>query len=223
MLIFVSLQKGYGTHTYIRHRLTVITIPYLPYPYNRRTTSTASHLDPSSLEAVSKVAGPSASRLVSTLLATTSSLSAGNLVKTLPLVGGLVVLGLLALRLPGAIARGWRSYNKEENSVGREYDAWTREKILEHYWGEHIHLGYYTEEEQKRGYLKKNFIGAKYDFIDRMMAFAKLDGQQFKPAKVLDVGCGIGGTTRYIAKVKRLSTGNGRDRKRARCWRALTE
>jgi len=171
-------------------------------PYNRRTTSTASHLDPSSLEAVSKVAGAPASRLVARLLATTSSLSAGNLVKTLPLVGGLVVLGLLALRLPGAVARGWRSYNKEENSVGREYDAWTREKILEHYWGEHIHLGYYTEEEQKGGYLKKDFIGAKYDFIDRMMAFAKLDGQQFKPAKVLDVGCGIGGTTRYIAKVR---------------------
>ena len=34
--------------------------------------------------------------------------------------------------------------------MGREYDAWTREKILEHYWGEHIHLGYYTEEEQKQ-------------------------------------------------------------------------
>lgn len=76
-----------------------------------------------------------------------------------------------------------------------------QEKILEHYWGEHIHLGYYTLEEQKQGYLKKNFIGAKYDFIDQMMAFAKLDGVNFKPAKVLDVGCGIGGTTRYIAKV----------------------
>ncbi|GAB5034790.1 Hypothetical protein NocV09_02100950 [Nannochloropsis oceanica] len=171
-----------------------------------RTTFTASHLDPSSLESVSKVASGPASRLVASLLATTSSFSAGNILKTLPLVGGLVILGLLALRLPGAVALGWRSYNKEENSVGREYDAWTREKILEHYWGEHIHLGYYTEEEQKGGYLKKDFIGAKYDFIDRMMAFAKLDGQQFKPAKVLDVGCGIGGTTRYIAK--KLGTGS---------------
>ena len=34
--------------------------------------------------------------------------------------------------------------------MGREYDAWTREKILEHYWGEHIHLGYYSDEEQKQ-------------------------------------------------------------------------
>ena len=55
-----------------------------------------------------------------------------------------------------------------------------------------------------QGYLKKNFIGAKYDFIDMMMQFARLDGTTFKPAKVLDVGCGIGGTTRYIAKVGRV-------------------
>jgi len=197
-------------HAYIRHSIVIMTVPLLlPPSYKHRTTFTASHLDPSSLESVSKVASGPASRLVASLLATTSSFSAGNILKTLPLVGGLVILGLLALRLPGAVALGWRSYNKEENSVGREYDAWTREKILEHYWGEHIHLGYYTEEEQKGGYLKKDFIGAKYDFIDRMMAFAKLDGQQFKPAKVLDVGCGIGGTTRYIAKV-RLRMGKGR-------------
>lgn len=32
------------------------------------------------------------------------------------------------------------------NNVGSEYDAWTDEGILEHYWGEHIHLGYYTDE-----------------------------------------------------------------------------
>lgn len=33
-----------------------------------------------------------------------------------------------------------------DNNVGEEYDAWTEEGVLEYYWGEHIHLGYYTEE-----------------------------------------------------------------------------
>lgn len=35
----------------------------------------------------------------------------------------------------------------ESGSVAKEYDAWTQDGILEYYWGEHIHLGYYNEEE----------------------------------------------------------------------------
>ena len=61
--------------------------------------------------------------------------------------------------------------------------------ILESYWGEHIHLGYYNDEERARGYKKKNFIQAKYDFIDEMMTFGKVGA----PKTILDVGCGIGG------------------------------
>jgi MPBQ/MSBQ methyltransferase len=41
--------------------------------------------------------------------------------------------------------------------VGEEYDAWTQEGILEHYWGEHIHLGYYSDDERQAGYKKKDF------------------------------------------------------------------
>ena len=83
--------------------------------------------------------------------------------------------------------------------MANEYDAWTDDGILEHYWGEHIHLGWYSPQEMKEGYKKKNFIQAKYDFIDRMMAFSGLNGLEAPPAKVLDVGCGIGGTSRYLA------------------------
>ena len=35
----------------------------------------------------------------------------------------------------------------ESGSVAKEYDGWTEDGILEYYWGEHIHLGYYTDEE----------------------------------------------------------------------------
>jgi MPBQ/MSBQ methyltransferase len=93
-----------------------------------------------------------------------------------------------------------RTYDKEKNTVGAEYDAWTSEGILEYYWGEHIHLGYYTEQERLAGYKKKNFITAKYDFIDKMMEFGKVGESGSKPLSVLDVGCGIGGTSRYLAK-----------------------
>jgi len=90
-----------------------------------------------------------------------------------------------------------RVYDREANSVGREYDAWTSEGVLEYYWGEHIHLGWYAEGQRKGPlYGGKDFIEAKYDFIDKMLEFS----QTAAPATVLDVGCGIGGTSRYLAK-----------------------
>ena len=31
-----------------------------------------------------------------------------------------------------------------KENVGDEYDSWTEDGVLEYYWGEHIHLGYYS-------------------------------------------------------------------------------
>ena len=54
-----------------------------------------------------------------------------------------------------------------------EYDAWTEEQILEYYWGEHIHLGYYSDDDLAKGAgtllgcKVKDFIEAKLDFSTR--------------------------------------------------------
>ena len=92
-----------------------------------------------------------------------------------------------------------RTYDREKNTVAKEYDAWTADGVLEHYWGEHIHLGWYSEQEMKDGYKNKGFIDAKYDFIDKMLDFSGVNDLKAPPKKVLDVGCGIGGTSRYLA------------------------
>jgi len=120
-------------------------------------------------------------------------------------IGGVPVAPVLGIAATAAVAyrvldTPQRRYNREKNTVGAEYDAWTEDGVLEHYWGEHIHLGWYSAQEMKEGYKKKNFIQAKYDFIDRMMAFSGLNGLAKPPANVLDVGCGIGGTSRYLAR-----------------------
>ncbi|KAG1676388.1 hypothetical protein FOA52_001183 [Chlamydomonas sp. UWO 241] len=78
-----------------------------------------------------------------------------------------------------------------------EYDKWTSDGILEHYWGEHIHLGYYTDAERAAGYRNKDYKQAKYDFCDEMLRFSGAA----QPANVLDVGCGFGGTSRHLGKM----------------------
>ena len=66
---------------------------------------------------------------------------------------------------------------------------------MEYYWGDHIHLGYYTEADRRAGYKKKNFKAAKLEFVDEMLRFSAAKA----PKRILDVGCGIGGSSRHLA------------------------
>ena len=86
-----------------------------------------------------------------------------------------------------------RSYESAD-SVANSYDEWTEDGILEFYWGEHIHLGHYGSPPQS-----KDFIAAKHDFVHEMVRWGGLENL---PAgtTLLDVGCGIGGSSRILAK-----------------------
>lgn len=59
-------------------------------------------------------------------------------IATAAAVGGLILAGLAIKKVYDTPSRAY------DQNVGDEYDAWTDEGILEYYWGEHIHLGYYT-------------------------------------------------------------------------------
>jgi MPBQ/MSBQ methyltransferase len=106
------------------------------------------------------------------------------------IIGFLLIL--LAVGL-GAYLLTARRYQSSE-SVARSYDDWTQDGILEFYWGEHIHLGHYGSPPRR-----KDFIKAKHDFVHEMVRWGGLD--RLPPGTtVLDVGCGIGGSSRILAR-----------------------
>jgi MPBQ/MSBQ methyltransferase len=123
----------------------------------------------------------------------------GALLQKVTVKAGAVAVGAAALAATGIVKlvldKPSRTYG--EGSVAQEYDEWTEEGILEYYWGEHIHLGYYNEEEK---HMYKPLKDAQYSFIDEMMKFGGIDPKTDGKAKVLDVGCGFGGTSRYLAR-----------------------
>jgi MPBQ/MSBQ methyltransferase len=85
-----------------------------------------------------------------------------------------------------------RRYDSAD-SVATSYDEWTEDGILEFYWGEHIHLGHYGSPRQKKG-----FIQSKIDFVHEMARWGGLDKLP-RGTTLLDVGCGIGGSSRILA------------------------
>jgi MPBQ/MSBQ methyltransferase len=80
------------------------------------------------------------------------------------------------------------------NTVATSYDQWTEDGILEFYWGEHIHLGHYGSPPRR-----KDFLAAKADFVHEMVRWGGLD-QLPAGTQVLDVGCGIGGSSRILGR-----------------------
>lgn len=153
---------------------------------------------------------------------------------------GLLVAGLAIKKVYDTPSRAY------EQNVGDEYDAWTDEGILEYYWGEHIHLGYYTggwvgwqrprcrvgiaigslspgrmggdglpshrqagrrahlpaspppshaDEELDGGWWKADFKANKLRFTEKMFEWSGAS----QPKRILDVGCGFGGSSRWMA------------------------
>lgn len=105
-------------------------------------------------------------------------------------IGLLLFLPLIGLVLYVAFPRKYQS----SHSVANSYDDWTNDGILEFYWGEHIHLGHYGSPPQR-----KDFLKAKEDFVHEMVRWSGMD--RLPPGTtVLDVGCGIGGSSRIMAR-----------------------
>jgi MPBQ/MSBQ methyltransferase len=108
-------------------------------------------------------------------------------VSALGLMLSLLAIGIVVYLIT---ARRYQS----SNTVANSYDQWTEDGILEFYWGEHIHLGHYGAPLRR-----KDFLTAKSDFVHEMVRWGGLDTLP-SGTTVLDVGCGIGGSSRILAQ-----------------------
>ncbi|XP_024529091.1 probable tocopherol O-methyltransferase, chloroplastic [Selaginella moellendorffii] len=67
--------------------------------------------------------------------------------------------------------------------------------VYEAVWGEHMHSGYF--EAGKPG----DFRVAQVRMIEEVLSWAGVpNDEQSRPRDILDVGCGFGGTSRYLSK-----------------------
>lgn len=106
---------------------------------------------------------------------------------------------------------------KDRTDLSQQYDtplglahttmAALKDRIKLHYdlasdyylnlWGEHIHHGYYPTAESKANDTKET---AQVNLIKLLLEIGQLSMQSSSgPLRILDVGCGIGGTSRYLA------------------------
>jgi MPBQ/MSBQ methyltransferase len=111
-----------------------------------------------------------------------------------PLALPVLLIGL-ALAVVAAIVwlRQDRRYEGTA-TVAEAYDRWTEDQLLERLWGEHVHLGHYGDPPGRR-----DFRGAKEAFVHELVRWSGLDALP-PGSRVLDVGCGIGGSARILAR-----------------------
>ncbi len=83
--------------------------------------------------------------------------------------------------------------NNLYQNIREFYDA--SSGLWEQIWGEHMHHGYYG----RGGNYKLERRQAQIELIEELLLWAGYNQNQ-KPQNIIDVGCGIGGSTLYLAK-----------------------
>lgn len=95
-----------------------------------------------------------------------------------------------ARRVRDSILSKERSREDLKLGIAGFYDR--SSKLWEDVWGEHMHHGYYIPEN------RTDHVQAQIDLIDQVLKWANVSSSSTR--RVVDVGCGIGGSSRHIAK-----------------------
>lgn len=92
-----------------------------------------------------------------------------------------------------------RATTRLQEGIARFYDA--SSALWEDMWGEHMHHGYYPDGKVDQVDHKQ----AQVDMVERVLKWADVKNVQ----KMVDVGCGIGGSSRHVVRKYPGSTATG--------------
>ncbi|MFP4134733.1 MAG: methyltransferase domain-containing protein [Halothece sp.] len=81
-----------------------------------------------------------------------------------------------------------------EQEIKEFYDA--SSSLWETIWGEHMHHGYYGASGRNKVPRRQ----AQIDIIEELLRWGNVKEMENPPQTILDVGCGIGGSTLYLAQ-----------------------
>ena len=96
-------------------------------------------------------------------------------------------------KLRGGVTSSTRTDEDLKKGIAKFYDE--SSAIWLDVWGEDMHHGYYPKGE------KVDHKAAQIDMIDRSLAWAYGPGETNpQPKSVVDVGCGVGGSSRHITR-----------------------
>lgn len=104
-------------------------------------------------------------------------------------------IGSTISRVKDSLTSKERSRKDLKIGIAGFYDR--SSQLWEEVWGEHMHHGYYVPED------RTDHVQAQIDLIDEVLKWSGVpepsaDGGKV-PTSVVDVGCGIGGSSRHIA------------------------
>ncbi|XVF56638.1 hypothetical protein PTKIN_Ptkin06aG0135900 [Pterospermum kingtungense] len=86
--------------------------------------------------------------------------------------------------------------NSLQDGIAEFYDE--SSGVWEHIWGDHMHHGFYDPSSNVPD---SDHRSAQIRMIEESLRFARISEDPAKrPKRIVDVGCGIGGSSRYLAK-----------------------
>ena len=112
-------------------------------------------------------------------------------------------IGSIVSRVSDSLRSKERSREDLKIGIAGFYDR--SSQLWEEVWGEHMHHGYYVPSD------RTDHKQAQVDLIDEVLKWADVPEPEsggVLPTKAVDVGCGIGGSSRHIAR-KYGCTANG--------------